>query len=175
MNRDNDVSAVLQQYAAETGVHSVQKVEQDFVTIAQQVPAEEVTGGLVQAIHSEQTPPFDELMRDSYARADVAQRKEMLKRLLDGAHPAVLRPLVDNNVLHYIGTDGGSMAGVYVDDDIAERLSPDVFQQIAREASSLDPEVVSKMSEFYADDPHAGRTLGGAALSVALGKMAETI
>lgn len=174
MNRDNDVSAMLQQYAAETGVHSVQKVEQDFVTIAQQVPPEDVTGGLVQAMHSEQTPPFDEMLRDSFARGDTAQRAAMLKRLLDGASPGVLRPLLDKRILHYIGAEDRSMAGVHVDDDAAERLAPEVFQLVAREAAEQDPEIIDKMSEFFAIDPDAGRTLGGAALSVALGKMAES-
>lgn len=175
MNRDNDVSAVLRQYAAETGVHSVQKVEQDFVAIAQQVPADEITGGLVQAIHSEQTPPFDELMRQSFERADAAQRTAMLKRLLDGASPRVLQPLTDNSVLHYIGRDEYRVAAVHVDDTIAGTLSPGVFQQIASEAAAQDPSVVDRMSEFYAVDPDAGRTLGGVALSVALGKMSENI
>lgn len=175
MNRDNDVSAVLRQYAAETGVHSVQKVEQDFVAIAQQVPAQEVTGGLVQAIHSEQTPPFDELMRQSFERADAGQRAAMLKRLLEGASPRVLSPLTDNTVLRYIARDEYHVVSVHADDAIGGLLSPGVFQQIAGEAAAHDPTVVDRMSEFYAVDPDAGRTLGGAALSVALGKMAETI
>lgn len=174
MNRDNDVSAVLQQYAAETGVHSVQKVEQDFVAIAQQVPADDVTGGLVQAMHSEQTPPFDELMRQSFERADAGQRVAMLKRVLDGASPQVLRPLIDNSMLHLAGDDERAMASVYVDDAVAGMLSPELFQQVAHEAAVQDPSIIARMSELYAVDPDAGRTLGGAALSVALGKIAES-
>lgn len=174
MNRDNDVSAVLQQYAAETGVHSMQKVEQDFVAIAQQVPADEITGGLVQAIHSEQTPPFDELLRHSFERADAGQQSAMLKRLLEGAGPQVLRPLIDEGMVQQAGSDVHTMAPAYVDDAIAGTLSPEMFQRIARDAAVQDPAIIDKMSEFYAVDPDAGRTLGGVALSVALGKMADT-
>lgn len=149
MNRDNDVSAVLQQYAAETGVHSMQKVEQDFVTIAQQVPAETVTDGLAEAMHSEQTPPFHDMLCESYARSDTVQREGMLARLLAFAGRDLHRP------------HGGGLP------------EPEEFRQIAREAADQDPAVIEKMSEFYAIDPFAGRTLGGAALSIALGKMAE--
>ena len=153
MNRDNDVSAVLQQYAAETGVHSVQKVEQDFVTIAQQVPAETVTDGLAEAMHSEQTPPFHDMLCDSYARGDTVQREGMLARLLAFTGQDLHRPHADGRV-------GGLP-------------EPEVFRQIAREAAERDPAVIDKMSEFYAIDPVAGKTLGGVALSIALGKMAE--
>ncbi|HEY0846258.1 MAG TPA: hypothetical protein VGE12_12890 [Noviherbaspirillum sp.] len=173
MNRENDVSAVLQQYSAETGVHSVQKVEQDFVAIAQHVPAGDLTGGLAQAIHSEQTPPFDELMRDSYMRGGATQRAAMLKRLLDGASAEVLRPLVNDNVFPHVDVARQSLAAVHVDESIAGQLAPETFQQVARLAVEEDPAVIDRMIEFYAIDPDAGRTLGGAALSVAMGKVAD--
>ena len=124
MSQENDVSAVLQQYAAETGVHSVQKVEQDFVAVAQRVPAEHVTTGLVEAMQSERTPPFEDMVGDSFERGSDDLRTVMVRRL-------------------------------------------------ARAAVQADPSVIERMSEFFAVDPAAGRTLGGAALSVALGKIAE--
>lgn len=164
MNRESDVSALLQQYAAETGVRSMQKVEQDFAAVLQQVPAEHVTSGLAEAMHSEQTPPFEDMVGDSFARGDETLRAEMLRQLLDCAGPAAMGPLVDSGIL--VSADGG-VPFVTADAD------PELVRRIAREAVLEDPDVVFRMSEFYVEDPAACQALGGAALSVALGKIAE--
>ncbi|HYD95344.1 MAG TPA: hypothetical protein VEC01_08460 [Noviherbaspirillum sp.] len=170
MNRENDVSAVLQQYTAETGVRSVQKVEQDFVAVVQQVPAEEVTTGLAQAMHSEHTPPFEDMVGESFERGDETQRAGLLRQLLDAA-PTAVRPLVESGIV--AAGAASSAPAALVDGAIAQRLDPELVRQMAREAVQEDPAVIDRMSAFYAIDPAAGKTLGGAALSVALGKIAE--
>jgi len=166
MSRDNDVSAVLQQYIAETGVRSVQKVEQDFVEVAQQVPAEAVTHGLAEAIYSEHTPPFDQIVVESFERSDSQQRAGVLRHLLDGAGPAAMQPLVDKGLLP-------GQPEMLADPGVVQRLSAEVIQQIAQEAVQQNPDVIHTMTCMYATDPALGRTLGGFALSVALGKIAE--
>ncbi|MFC7513677.1 hypothetical protein ACFQUU_01525 [Herbaspirillum sp. GCM10030257] len=172
MSRENDVSALLQQYAAETGVRSVQKVEQDFVEVAQQVPSETLTHGLSEAIYSDQTPPFEQMVGESFERGDSRQRAGMLKELLDAAGPAAAQPLIDNGVLpatpDHIETTGG-----LVDSELAGRLQSSLVEQVAYEAAQEDPSVIDRMSSLYAEDPELGKTLGGVTLSVALGKMAE--
>ena len=172
MSRENDVSAVLQQYAAETGVHSVQKVEEDFVAVAQHVPAEHVTTGLAEAMHSEKTPPFEDMVADSFERGSDEVRAAMLKQLIDGASPAVVKPLIDDGLLPRAANGSGHPA-VPVDTALVQDLDTEVVRRLAREAAIEDPSVINRMSEFFAVDPAAGRTLGGVALSVALSKMAE--
>jgi len=172
MSRENDVSAVLQQYAAETGVHSVQKVEQDFVAVAQSVPAEHVTTGLAEAMHSEHTPPFEDMVGDSFERGSTELRAAMLQQLLDGASPAVVKPLVDDGSLPGLA-DGSGQPAVPVEPALVEGLDTEVVRRLARAVAMDDPSVIDRMSEFFAVDPAAGRTLGGVALSVALSKIAE--
>ena len=172
MNRKTDVSAVLQQYAAETGVLSVQKVEQDFVAVAQNVPAEDVSTGLAEAMHSEQTPPFEDMVGESFERGSDELRAAMLKQLIDGVSPDVVKPLIDDGVLPR-AANGSGQPEVPVDTALAQQLNADVVRRLAREAVQDDPAVIDRMSEFFAVDPTAGRTLGGRALSVALTKIAE--
>ncbi|HYD59425.1 MAG TPA: hypothetical protein VEC35_03680 [Noviherbaspirillum sp.] len=172
MNRETDVSAVLQQYAAETGVHSVQKVEQDFVAVARSVPAEHVSTGLAEAMHSEQTPPFEDLVSESFERGDDELRTAMLRQLIDGASPAVVKPLIDDGILPRAANRSGQPE-VPVDTGLAQQLDGEVVRRLARSAVQEDPAVIDRMSEFFAVDPAAGRTLGGRALSVALNKIAE--
>jgi len=166
MSRANDVSALLQQYAAETGVRSVQKVEQDFIDIAQQVPSEAVSHGLAEALHSEQTPPFEQVVVASFERGDARQRAGMLKPLLEAAGPAATSPLLGQ---HAPAQDDS----LPVESRLASFLHPDAVERLARHAAQADPAVVHRMSSLYAGDPELGKTLGGATLSVALGKLAE--
>lgn len=172
MSRENDLSAVLQQYAAETGVHSVQKVEQDFVAVAQKVPAEHVSTGLAEAMHSERTPPFEDMVGESFERGDDALRVAMLRQLIDGAGPDVVKPLIDDGVLPR-AANGSERPEVPVDAALVRQLDTEVVRRIAREAARDNPAFIERMSEFFAVDPAAGRTLGGRTLSVALGKIAE--
>ena len=172
MNQENDVSAVLQQYAAETGVRSVQKVEQDFEAVVQQVPAEHVTTGLAEAMHSEHTPPFEDMLGESFERGDDVQRAGLVRQLVDAAGPVAVQPLVERGALSR-GADGSVSAAALENADVVRQLDPDLVRQIARDAVQEDPTVIDRMSEFFAVHPAAGKTLGGAALSVALGKIAE--
>jgi hypothetical protein len=173
MTQEKDLSSVLQQYATETGVYSTQKVEQDFAQVKQQVPAEQVTNGLSEAIRSEQTPPFDQMVGQSFEQGDPRQRAGMLNHLLDGAGPAVVNTLLQNGVppAALQGIDGQEAA---VTPELAGQLDPIVVQQVALDAQRENPDVIDRMSNLYAEDPELVKTLGGGTLSVALGKIAES-
>ena len=55
----------------------------------------------------------------------------------------------------------------------AQALSPEVVQQLATHAEKSDPTIVDKASAFYAQHSSLVKTLGGAALTIALAKVAE--
>lgn len=55
----------------------------------------------------------------------------------------------------------------------ATQLSPDQVTQIASHAEQHSPGIIDKMSAFYAEHPGLVKTLGSAALTIALAKMAE--
>jgi hypothetical protein len=173
MSQEKDLSSVLQQYATETGVYSTQKVEQDFAQVTQQMPTEQVTSGLSEAIRSEQTPPFDQMVGQSFEQGDPRQRAGMLNHLLDGAGPAVVNTLVQNGVppAALQAIDGHEPA---VTPELAEQLHPGLVQRIALDAQRENPDVVDRMSNLYAEDPELVKTLGGETLSVALSKIAES-
>ncbi|MGI4935531.1 MAG: hypothetical protein ACRYF5_02120, partial [Janthinobacterium lividum] len=78
MNTNEEVGAVLQKYAAMGSVQSVQQVEQDFDTVSKQAPVEEVTQGLSEAIRSDQTESFGQMVAQAFAQGDAAQKALML-------------------------------------------------------------------------------------------------
>ena len=56
----------------------------------------------------------------------------------------------------------------------ASQLTPDQVQQIATHAQQHNPGIIDAMSDFYAQHAGVVKTLGGAALSIALAKMAQS-
>jgi hypothetical protein len=171
MSLEKDVSSVLQQYAADTGVYSIEKVERDFVRVTQELSTEHVTNGLSEALRSEQTPPFDQVVGQSFEHGDDEQRAGMLNQLLDGAGPAVVKQLIESGVLQ--GGQSDAAQEQSVTPELAGQLHPDLIQQVAREAHQEDPAVIDRMSKVYAEDADLGATLGGGTLSVVMSKIAE--
>jgi len=55
----------------------------------------------------------------------------------------------------------------------AAQVSPEVVQQLAAHAEKSDPSLIDKASAFYSEHPALIKTLGGAALTIAMAKMAE--
>jgi methylmalonyl-CoA mutase cobalamin-binding subunit len=55
----------------------------------------------------------------------------------------------------------------------AQQVSPEAVQQIAAQAKQANPSIVDGVSSFYAEHTTLCKTLGGAALSIALAKVAQ--
>jgi hypothetical protein len=57
--------------------------------------------------------------------------------------------------------------------EAADQLDPADVEEIAKEAEKKDPSVIDKISHVYAQQPQLIKVLGGAALAIALGRMAQ--
>jgi hypothetical protein len=169
---EKDTTAVLQKYVADTGVRSVQKVEIDFDRIAHALPAQDLTNGLSEAFRSEQTPAFEQLLGQSFEQGDAEQRAAVLNHLLDAAGPAAMQTLLEKGVLPEPIVPG-SVRALAMTTEQAGRLRPETVQEIAYVAHCDDPAVIDRISNHYAGNPALAKTLGGAALNVALEKIAH--
>jgi hypothetical protein len=66
---------------------------------------------------------------------------------------------------------GGLLTGAgqtHVRPEHTQQISPDAVADLAAEAEKKDPSVIDRISDFYADQPQLVKTLGAAALGVAL-------
>ena len=169
-----DIGRILGQYSNANPGEPPQQVEQDFDEIANNSPHEELTHGLSEAFRSDQTPPFSNMIGQLFGQSDTHQRTGMLNHLLGALGPSVLGSV--------LGGGGGMLGGLLnregghsmqVSPDVAERMSPEQVQQIAEQAEREDPGIIDHMSRFYAQNPTLVKTLGGAALAIALSKMAQ--
>jgi hypothetical protein len=125
--------------------------------------------------HSDQTPAFGQLAGQFFGKANPSQQASMLNQMLSGMGPGVLSSLLG-------GAGGAALAGVLgkngnannaITPEQASQLTPDQVQQIANHAQQNNPGIVEHMSDFYAQHSGLIKTLGGAALAVALAKIAD--
>ena len=138
----------------------------DFDTVAQTAPRETVAQGVTEALRSDQTPPFPHLVGSLFNQGDSQQRAGMLNQLLGSVGPSVLASLA--------GGLGGLLRGhEQVTPEQADNLSPAQVQQLAAAAEQHNPGVVDRMGSFYAEHPNLVKGLGGAALAIALGHIAQ--
>ena len=172
-----DLGNLLQKYLdAAAGDHAPAEAGNHFEQVAQQASPEVVGQGIADALRSDQTPPLGQMVSDMFAKADPQQRAGMLNQILGSLGPGVLGSLGGalgggalGNVLGQI--QGG--ARPQVTPEQASQVSPSAVQDLANHAEKHDASIFDKLGNFYAQHPQLVKTLGSAALTIALAKMAD--
>jgi hypothetical protein len=168
-----DFGNLIKQYAgaaANSFAGNADQIGNDFHQVAQTAPRETVAQGVTAALRSDQTPPFSQMVGQLFGAGDANQRAGMLNQLISGLNPSVLSSLgggILGNIFHQ---QGGNQT---ISPEQAATLTPEQAQQIAAGAEQQNPGIVDRMGDFYAEHPTLVKSIGGAALAIVLGKMAE--
>ena len=170
-----DLGGLLQQYIG-GAANPAQDTTDHFHQVAQSASPDLLSTGLAAMFRSDQTPAFGQMAGQLFGQANASQQAGMLTQLLAGMGPGVLSSLLN-------GAGGAGLAGILgqltqggsatVSPGAAASLTPDQVQVIADHAEQHSPGIIDAMSNFYAQHPGLVKTLGSAALSIALAKMAE--
>ncbi len=163
-----DFGNLLQQYVGGNSAADPEQAEKDFGQVAQHAPASAVAPGVTQALRSDQTPPFAQLAGQLFGRSDPNQRAGMLNQLLAHVSPAMLTSLAGS-----IGNFFTQGTQPQVTPQQAELVTPAQVEEIAATAEQHNPGIVDRMGSFYAEHPTLVKALGGVALAIVMGKMAE--
>jgi hypothetical protein len=158
---------ILQQYAARPT-----STEQDFDEVATQVPQEVLGDGVAQAFRSDQTPPFGNMVGQLFGQGNPQLRAGLIGQLLRAVGPALLSK-VAGGALGRFSQQNGAAAEVKPE-DITD-ISADQVREIAEEAEKRDPSILDKVGGMAAKHPEALKILGGAALAIALGRVAQNM
>ena len=175
-----DLGGLLQQYlGANAQPQYREQATDDFQQLAQHAPPEMVEQGISEAFRSDQTPPFSQMIGQLFGNGNSQQQAGMLNQLLGGMNQGQLGGIGG-------GLGGGLLGGllgnllnrqndqpVSVTPEQASQLSPEQVQKIAEQAEQQNPGIIDKMSSFYAAHPGLVNTIGSAALSIALAKIAQ--
>ena len=140
--------------------------ENHFDQVAQQAPQAELGAGLAEAMRSDQTPPFGNMVSQMFGQSSPQQQAGALNQILAALGPAAASALA-GGALGRMLSPGQSQ----ITPEQASQLSPDQVREIAAQAEQTHPGVIDQMSQFYAQHSGLIKTLGGAALAIALAKM----
>lgn len=172
-----DLGSLLQQYANASGAPT-SGADDHYQQVAQHAPADLLTQGLSAMFRSDQTPAFGQTTGQLFGQANPQQQAGLLNQILGSLGPAALSSVLGGagggalgGLLARIGGPGGAAPTVTADQ--ASSLSPEQVQDIAERAEQHNPGLIDRMSSFYAEHPGLVKTLGSAALAVAMAKMSE--
>ncbi len=166
MNLSDEISQILGQYATRPTDTSA-----DFDEVAKGVSPDVVRDGLAHSLRSEQTPSFGNMVGSLFGASNGQQRAGLLGQLIQAAGPAVLAQLSSGGLGKLLRGAVGP-AAPQVDPAQAESLSPKDAEAIATAAQKNDPGILDRVADFYSRHPDVVKSLGGAALAIALGHMA---
>ena len=182
-----DLGNLLNQYLGGASGADNTRATEDFERATQEVPRETVAHGVTQALRSDQTPPFPQMVGQMFGQSNPNQQAGMLNQLIAAAGPSLMGMLsggggagaggglgkLGDILGNVLGGAGGGQPQITPEQ--AARLSPEQVQEIAQKAEQENPGVVERMGDFYAEHPNVVKALGGAALAIALGHMAQGI
>ncbi|SHH17715.1 hypothetical protein [Massilia sp. CF038] len=165
-----DIGNLLQQYLGGAPNVNAGRALDDFDQVAQNAPRASVAQGVTEALRSDQTPPFAHMVSQLFDKSDATQRAGMLNQMLRGIGPGTLASLAGGALSHLFR---GNESPAALTPEQAAQMTPDQVRQIAEDAQQQDPGIVERMGDFYAEHPTLVKTIGGAALAIVLGRVAE--
>ena len=144
--------------------------DQHFDQVAQGVPGNVLAAGLAHAFRSDQTPDIGAMVGQMFGNSNGQQQAGMLNQILATLGPAAAASLA-GGVLGRMMTPGSSQ----ITPAQASQLTPQQVHDVVEHAHQTNPGVADQLAAFYADHASLIKTLGGAALVVAMAKMKEHV
>jgi len=182
----NQIGGLLNQYGGNqtNPAQPPQSIDDDFDQVAQHAPPQALAGGLAQAFRSDQTPPFGNMVSQMFGQSNGVQRADIVNTLIGALGPTVVAQMLMRNMggSGGLGGAGGILGGLpallnggqtQVTPAQAEQLPTQFIEEAATQAQQKDPSIIDQVSGFYAQQPALVKTLGGAALAIALAKLAQ--
>lgn len=173
-----DLGNLLNQYlGGGAGGGNISQANDDFDRVAQNAPPDVLARGVTGALRSDQTPPFPQMVSQMFGQSNPNQRAGMLNQLLATLGPTVMASLANRGggLGGLGGLFGGGNAPAQVTPEQASQVSPEEVRELAEKAEQENPSIVDRMGDFYAQNPTLVKAIGGAALAIALGHMAQNM
>lgn len=141
-------------------------IDAHFDRVAQAASPNDLGAGLADAMRSDQTPPFGDMVGQLFGRSSSTQQAGLLNQILSTVGPSIAAALA-----------GGALGKILhpgqqqVTPEQATKLSPAEVTEIAKHAELKKPEIIDQVGRFYAQHSDLVKTLGGVALTAVLAGM----
>jgi hypothetical protein len=162
---------ILQQYTNTTAVPNLNIAHEHFDEVSRTAPPDILGQGVADAFRADNTPPFGEMVGQMFGQSNPQQQAGVLNQLLRSIGPGVLSAL-GGGILGRMSAPSNTEAP-QVTPQQASQVTPEQVQEIATRAEQHDPGVLDKIGGFYAEHPQLVKTLGTAALAIALAGVAN--
>lgn len=167
----NELSNVLQNYSQAGQARPADQVESDYQQVAQTAPSSDLAGGLAAMFKSNQTPPIAQMIGHLFSNSNGSQRASLLNTLLSsGAAAGILGQLASAAGISLPGARGSHPQ---ITPEAAEKIPSSAVQDAVAQAEKQDPTLIDRLGEIYAQHPMLVKTLGAAALSIALSHLSN--
>jgi len=180
---DLNISKILDRYADRDDPDGD---ENDFDQVAQQAPPAVMSQGVAEAFRSDRTPPFPNMLGQMFGQSDPNTRAGILNHLIAAAGPAILSGVLSRGGGAGMGGGGlGSLLGglfgaggfgqtsvPQITPEQASQVAPHAVEELAREAQQNNPDIISRVSDFAAQNPMLVKGLGAVAVGIALKHLA---
>jgi hypothetical protein len=157
---------ILNQYAGNQPAYAPESAPAHFDEVAQSAPVDVLGQGVADAFRADSTPPFGEMVGQMFGKSDPQQQAGLLNRLVHSLGAGVLPALAGGLLSRIAASSPGNVP--HITPQQASELTPAEVQEIATKAEQHDPSVLDKVGGFYAEHPQLVKTLGSAALAIAL-------
>jgi hypothetical protein len=162
---------ILQQYTGTKTIASPDSASDHFDEVARAAPPELLGQSVGDAFRADSTPPFGEMVGQMFRRSNPQQQAGVLNQLLGSIGPGLLSAL-GGGILGKMSASA-PVTSPQLTPEQASQVTPAQVQEIATQAEQHDPGVLDKIGGFYADHPQLVKTLGSAALAIALAGVAR--
>ena len=164
---------IVQRYVGDKPAANSDSAHEHFDEVASTAPPELLGQGLADAFRADSTPPFGEMVGQMFGKSNPQQQAGVLNQLMHSIGPGVLSALGGGILGKALASGAGTKSQITPQQ--AAQLTPAQVQEIATQAEQHDPSVLDKIGGFYADHPQLLKTLGSAALAIALAGIARRI
>jgi hypothetical protein len=142
--------------------------DQHFDQVAQNAPPGALGSAIAGAFRSDQTPPIGDMVGKMFQNSNGQQQAGLLNQILATLGPAAAAALA-GGALGRIMQPGATQ----VTPDQASQLTPDQVRDVVNHAHETNPGIADQLGSFYAQHSGLVKTLGGAALLIAMTKMKD--
>jgi hypothetical protein len=170
MSLFDEIGSLVQQYASGQ-TPATGDVNEHFDQMAQAAPRSSMAAGLAAALGNGGSASFAQMASQLFSGSGSTQQAGMLNSLLATAGPEVLQ--------QFLGANAGSglanpLSGgqTQVTPEQAASVPLEEVQALAQHVHNSDPSVVDRVSEIYAEHPTLIKSLGAAAMGIAMREIA---
>jgi hypothetical protein len=140
--------------------------------VTQDAPQDVLASGLAHTFRSDQTPDIGAMVGQLFGNSNGTQQAGVLNQIVAALGPAAASALA-GGLLGKMMSGAGAQGGGQISAAQASQLSPQQVNDIVADAHQKDPGIADALGDFYAQHSGLIKTLGGAALVVAMAKMKE--